>query len=119
MPAILSNGAQLLLACSLGTQFRQSFLREAPRFVAAQLAAVALILAVSVGIGVALSWVSGAYLGSTLLAAAPGAIAEMSITAKVLHVGVPFVTAAHVMRYLVVVVFSGPTFRFLAARMRP
>lgn len=119
MPALLSNGAQLLLACSLGTQFRQSFLREAPRFVAAQLAAVALILTVSAGIGAALAWVSGAYLGSALLAAAPGAIAEMSITAKVLRVGVPFVTAAHVMRYLVVVVFSGPTFRRLAARRRP
>ena len=39
---------------------------------------------------------------AALLAAAPGGIAEMSITAKVLRIGVAFVTAAHVVRYLVV-----------------
>jgi hypothetical protein len=114
VPTVVSNAAQLLLACSLGTHFRRSFLSEAPRFVVAQLAAVALILVLGAGIGAALAWASGAYLGSALLAAAPGAIAEMSITAKVLRVGVAFVTAAHVVRYVVVVVFGAPIYRLFA-----
>jgi hypothetical protein len=61
---------------------------------------------------------SGAYLGSALLAAAPGGIAEMSITAKVLRIGVAYVTAAHVIRYMIVVQLTIPVFR-LIARARP
>ena len=57
---------------------------------------------------------SGAYLGSALLAAAPGGIAEMSITAKVLRIGVAYVTAAHVIRYMIVVLLTVPVFRLIA-----
>jgi membrane AbrB-like protein len=106
VPTPVTNAAQLLLACSLGVQFQRSFLREAPRFVAALVPAGALMLVLCVLIALGLSWGSGAYLGATLLAAAPGGIAEMSITAKVLKIGVPFVTAAHVCRYIVVILFS-------------
>jgi len=42
---------------------------------------------------------------------APGGIAEMCITAKVLQLGVPLVTAAHVLRVLVLIVTTGPVFR--------
>jgi uncharacterized protein len=110
VPTVVTNGAQLLLACSLGATFQRSFLREAPRFVAALLPAGALMLLLCGIIGAALSWASGVYLGATLLSAAPGGIAEMSITAKVLKIGVPFVTAAHVIRYLVVILLAQPLF---------
>jgi uncharacterized membrane protein AbrB (regulator of aidB expression) len=46
-----------------------------------------------------------------ILAMAPGGIAEMCITAKVLQLGVPLVTAAHVLRVLVLIVTTGPVFR--------
>ena len=111
VPTPVTNIAQLLLACSLGVQFQRSFLREAPRFVAALVPAGALMLVLCVLIALGLSWGSGAYIGATLLAAAPGGIAEMSITAKVLKIGVPFVTAAHVCRYLVVILFSQTLFK--------
>jgi len=110
VPTVVTNGAQLLLACALGATFQRSFLREAPRFVAALIPAGALMLILCAVIGAALSWASGVYLGATLLSAAPGGIAEMSITAKVLKIGVPFVTAAHVIRYLVVILFAQPLF---------
>jgi len=119
VPAWVTNGAQLLLACSLGATFQQSFLREAPRFVVALIPAGALMLLLCAGIGAALSWVSGAYLGATLLSAAPGGIAEMSITAEVLKIGVPFVTAAHVIRYMVVILFTQPCYRLYARSARP
>jgi len=46
-----------------------------------------------------------------VLATAPGGIAEMCITAKVLQLGVPLVTAAHVTRVVVLVIGTGSLFR--------
>jgi uncharacterized membrane protein AbrB (regulator of aidB expression) len=48
-----------------------------------------------------------------ILAMAPGGIAEMCITAKVLQLGVPLVTAAQVARVLVLLTTTGPGFRLL------
>lgn len=112
VPVAVSNAAQLLLACALGARFQRSFLREAPRFVAALVPAILITLALAALVGAALAWGAGAYLGTALLAAAPGGIAEMSITAKVLRIGVAFVTAAHVTRFVIVVVFCSLLFRF-------
>jgi uncharacterized protein len=64
-------------------------------------------------------WVNPALalcVGATLvLATAPGGLAEMCITAKVLQLGVPLVTAAHVTRVVVLITTTGPTFRFAPA----
>jgi len=74
------------------------------------------MLAAAVMIGLLISFGSGVYLGGGLLVAAPGGIAEMSLTAKILRIGVAFVTAGHVMRYLIVVVFTVPVYRLIARR---
>lgn len=116
VPAPLTNAAQVLLGCLLGSRFDRGFLSAAPRFVAALLPSVAITLGLAAVVGWAIARSSGAYLGTALLAAAPGGIAEMSITAKVLRIGVAFVTAAHVVRYAIVVLFSVVAFRLLAAR---
>jgi membrane AbrB-like protein len=116
VPTILTNAAQVLLGCVLGSKFERGFLKSAPRFVAALSLSVALTLGLAALVGWAIARLSGAYLGTALLAAAPGGIAEMSITAKVLRIGVAFVTAAHVIRYAIVVLFSVVAFRLLAAR---
>jgi uncharacterized membrane protein AbrB (regulator of aidB expression) len=54
---------------------------------------------------------TGLHPGTMLLATSPGGIAEMSLTARVLHLGVPVVTAFHVSRMVVVVLAIGPLFR--------
>ena len=81
------------------------------------LGAIAISVAITIGLALGVGWLiavgSGAYLGTALLAAAPGGIAEMSITAQVLRIGVAFVTAAHVIRYLIVVVFCIPVYHLL------
>jgi uncharacterized protein len=46
-----------------------------------------------------------------VLATAPGGIAEMSITAKVLRLGVPIVTAFHVTRMILLVTLTAPLYR--------
>ena len=45
------------------------------------------------------------------LRSAPGGIAEMCITAKVLQLGVPLVTAAHVTRVLILINAIAPLYR--------
>ena len=119
VPTPLTNAAQVLLGCALGARFDRSFLVIAPRFVAALVPSIAVMMGLAALVGWIIAATSGAYLGTALLAAAPGGIAEMSITAKVLRIGVAFVTAAHVVRYLVVVLFTAAMFRLLeGARAR-
>jgi len=118
VPTLLTNAAQVLLGAALGSRFDRRFLIVAPRFVAALVPSIALMLALAALVGWAIAATSGAYLGTALLSAAPGGIAEMAITAKVLRIGVAFVTAAHVVRYLVVVLFTIPIFHALEGARR-
>ena len=117
VPAWMSNAAQVLLGCSLGARFDRNFFAMAPRLVAAMVPAMGVMIGLATFVGWLISATSGAYLGTALLSAAPGGIAEMSITAKVLRIGVAFVTAAHVVRYMIVVLFTIPVYRLLE-RMR-
>jgi hypothetical protein len=118
VPTPFSNAAQVLLGCALGARFDRSFIAFAPRFVAALVPSIALMLGLAGLVGWAIAATSGAYLGTALLSAAPGGIAEMTITAKVLRIGVAFVTAAHVVRYLIVVLFNIPVFHLLERARR-
>ncbi len=118
VPTPLTNAAQVLLGCALGSRFDRRFLRTAPRFVAALIPSIAAMVALAAFVGWLISITSGAYLGTALLAAAPGGIAEMAITAKVLRIGVAFVTAAHVVRYVIVVLFTIPIYHLLEGARR-
>jgi membrane AbrB-like protein len=104
------------MGCSLGARFEPGFLRSAPRFAMALVPTLFLMLAIAALVGWGLAAGSGTYLGGGLLAAAPGGIAEMCITAKVLKMSVAFVTAAHVVRYLVVVLLTRPVYRLFIHR---
>jgi hypothetical protein len=115
MPGRLANVGQVLLGCALGARFSRNFLRDAPRFVAVVLACIVLMMLMSTAMAWALSAVTGIYAPSMILAAAPGGIAEMSITARNLQLGVALVTAAHVTRVLIIVSSTLPIYRLLAA----
>lgn len=101
MPAWLVNGGQLLIACSFGPRFSRRFFRAAPRFMATVALTSALSLALAFGLALLLGQLSGTPLATLALATAPGGVAEMCITAKVLHLGVPLVTTCHVLRVVV------------------
>lgn len=116
IPAWAVNAAQVLLACNLGVRFEQRFLREAPRFVGAALASIAVMIALAAALAIAVALLFGVIPATALLSAAPGGIAEMAITAKVLQVGVAFVTAAHVLRFVIVMLLTEPVWRFFARR---
>ena len=121
LPALLTNAAQMLLGCALGARFERRSLESAPRYVSAVLISVVVAMAVAAGCAWVVARLAGLSVPSLVLAMAPGGIAEMCITAKVLQLGVPLVTAAHVMRVLVLIVTTGPAFvavRALRARVR-
>ena len=111
MPSAMSNLGQALLGCALGARFERRFLHGAPRYIAGVLASILISLALAALAGTALAWFSGLPVPSLILATAPGGIAEMSLTAKVLQLGVPLVTAAHVTRVIVLVTTTGPIYR--------
>ena len=50
---------------------------------------------------------------SLILATAPGGLSEMCITAKILKLGVPLITAFQVSRLVIVVLFTLPSWRLL------
>jgi hypothetical protein len=107
------NAAQVLLGCNLGSRFERAFVRDAPRFVLVVLASIVAGIGISALFAGGLAWSSGLPLATMVLATAPGGIAEMCITAKVLQLGVPLVTAAHVTRVIILVTTTGPLFRLL------
>ena len=114
----LVNAAQISLGCSLGSRFTRRSLTGAPRYVSAVLASLALIMVLSVLFGWGLAAVTGLSVASVILACAPGGIAEMSITARTLQLGVALVTAAHVTRVLVILTSADTVHRFLFPKKR-
>jgi membrane AbrB-like protein len=107
LPPLASNAGQWLLGCALGSRFQADFLRGAHRFIGAVALTVVLSIILSAIFGLGLAWASGLHPATLVLGNAPGGIAEMCITAKVLQLGVPLVTAFHVMR-LVVLLLATP-----------
>ncbi len=110
MPTVLSNAGQCLLGSALGARFQPDFLRGAPRFVGATVVSVLLAIALSAVFAVALAWATEQNAATLVLGTAPGGIAEMCITAKVLQLGVPLVTACHVTRVVVLLLATAPLF---------
>jgi len=116
VPSWMSNLAQVLLGCALGSRFERQLLGSLGRYAAAVLASILASIVLAAAFSVALASWSGLPAASLVLALAPGGIAEMCITAKVLQLGVPLVTAAHVTRVLVLINATAPLYR-LAKRL--
>lgn len=117
VPVWLSNSAQLLLGCSLGSSFESASLRTASRFMIMVCISVVLAIVVSALFAWAIALAGAVPVSTMVLATAPGGMAEMCVTAKVLQLGVPIVTAAHVTRVIIVVTTTAPVFR-IAKRLR-
>lgn len=119
VPHALSNAAQLVIGVSLGIRFRREFVHTAPRWLASVAWGSVLMLAVSGVFGFFLAWGTGLHPATLILGTAPGGIAEMAITAKVLQLGVPVVTAFQVCRLVAVLLIVGPLFRWVSRQLEP
>jgi membrane AbrB-like protein len=106
MPFELVAVAQVLLGVSLGTTFDRRFLMRSPRLLAATVICSILLLTACGTIAAGLASVTGLNLASLALALAPGGLPEMVLTAKVLHLNVPMVTAFHVERVVLTLLLA-------------
>ncbi len=118
VPQGLVNAAQLVIGVSLGVRFTPAFVHTAPRWLASVAAASVFMMLICAGFGWALSVLTGLHPATVILGTAPGGIAEMAITAKVLQLGVPIVTAFQVCRLVAVLVLAEPVFHWWNARQK-
>jgi membrane AbrB-like protein len=112
MPGGLTAAAQLVIGVSLGVRFTPAFLHTAPRWLISVGLASVFMMVVSAGFAWAMAGLTGLHLATVVLGTAPGGIAEMAITAKVLQLGVPVVTAFQVCRLVAVLVLVEPVYRW-------
>ena len=113
VPQWLMNAAQLVIGVSLGVRFRREFLHTAPRWLGMVALGTVGLMAVCAGFAWLLHWATGLPWVTLLLGTSPGGITEMAITAKVLQLGVPVVTAFQVCRLIAVLLLVAPLYRWL------
>ncbi len=112
MPQWLTNTAQLLIGVSLGVRFSAGFMRTAPRWLGSVAAGTLGMIGLCAAFAVLLAWATGLHWATLILGTSPGGIAEMAITAKVLQLGVPVVTAFQVCRLVAVLMLVEPLYRW-------
>ena len=113
LPEWMIRLGQLFIGVSLGTRFTPAFVHTAPRYMASVAICTLMMMVLGAGFGTGLAAWAGINPGVAILATSPGGIAEMSLTARVLHLGVPIVTAFHVSRMVCVVLLIGPLYRLV------
>jgi membrane AbrB-like protein len=115
IPSEMSNIAQLFIGISLGVRFKREFIRTAPQWLLSVAIGTVAMMMASVAFGWALALGTGLHPATLILGTSPGGIAEMAITAKVLELGAPVVTAFQVCRLMAVLLIVGPLYRKVAA----
>ncbi|MDY6449678.1 AbrB family transcriptional regulator [Acinetobacter faecalis] len=116
-PSILHLG-QVLLGWSLGNKFSQSFFRTAPRYMSVVAFANVLSILFAFICAYVLLFFVDIPLPTLILGLAPGGVAEMTLTAKILHLGVPMVTAFHVVRMIGVMSTVGPLYNYIQKKFK-
>ena len=116
VPTLVTNAAQLAIGVSLGVRFTPAFLHTAPRWLGSVALASLVMMAISALFGWVLAQLIGQHPATLILGTSPGGIAEMAITAKVLQLGVPVVTAFQVCRLVAVLVLAEPLYRWWSRR---
>lgn len=118
LPPGLSEAAQLVIGVSLGVRFTPAFVHLAPRWLGSVALATLAMIGLCAAFGWLLAWATGLHPATLILGTAPGGIAEMAITAKVLQLGVPVVTAFQVCRLVAVLLLAEPVWKRFFADLR-
>ncbi len=108
--------AQIFLGIWLGAVFDRDLLRRASGFIPGAILAAILLIVLCVGMGLAMTGMTGQSWQVMLLSTAPGSVTEMALTAKILDDGLAIVTAFHVIRIFIILPFAG-TIIGLTARL--
>lgn len=117
LPNGATNAAQLVIGVSLGVRFQREFLGAAPRWLVDVVLTTLGMVVLSACFAFMLGWGTHLHPGTLVLGTSPGGIVEMAITAKVLQLGVPVVTAFQVCRLVAVLVLVEPLYRWGGQRL--
>lgn len=113
IPSWLTNAAQIIIGISLGVRFSPEFIHSAPRWLLSVAIGTFAMMVICVIASIGLSHLLPLHPATIILASAPGGIAEMAITAKVMQLGVAIVTALQACRIIAVLFLAEPLYRFL------
>lgn len=116
MPPVFLIAAQVLIGVNLGERFKREALARAPKVILGAALTTVVMMAIGAGLAAVVAGATGISLSGMVAATAPGGLAEMAITAQVLGLGVPLVTAYHIVRVFMITLFTLPLFR-LARRL--
>lgn len=114
VPVEIVDIAQILIGCALGARINRAVLVKLRRFLPATISGTLGMIIFNAGIACLITFLAGLDLAGMLLATAPGGVAEMSITAKALHLAVPTVAAFHLVRVIMIILLSAPLYRCTA-----
>ena len=106
LPFPFIAAAQVLLGAALGTMFDRDFLRGAYRVLFGSLVCSVLLVAACSLLAVAFVAATGLPVASLIIALAPGSVTEMGLTARLMHLAVPLVTAFHVCRIVLILLLA-------------
>ncbi|MPZ76949.1 MAG: hypothetical protein GEU77_10520 [Deltaproteobacteria bacterium] len=102
VPHGLIDFAQLMFGLVLGARYERAFFARYRLFIPFALLNSFFILIASVAAAAVLAWAFELPIATMIIATAPGGLAEMTITAQALKIGVPLVVAFHLFRVIVV-----------------
>jgi uncharacterized protein len=114
VPGWLIDFAQLMFGLVLGARYERAFFARHRFFIPFALLNSLFILIASVAVAAALAWVFGLPIAAMIIATAPGGMAEMTITAQALQIGVPLVVAFHLFRVVMVNIGAQYLYAFAA-----
>jgi membrane AbrB-like protein len=118
-PGELVVVAQVVMGSSLGSRFKGLTWAEMARTARLALGSTALMVAISGGAALALSYGAGLPFAALMLAFVPGGIAEMCLVALALGQDVAFVSTHHVLRVAMVILAAPLVFRWLQPPLPP
>lgn len=113
VPPEVLRAAQVLIGCALGARFHRSVLLDLRKFIPAMLVATIILIAITTLISAVLTYIGELSFYTLLLGTAPGGVSEMSITAQLFGYGVATIAAFHMVRIVLVILFTGPIFRIV------
>ena len=102
VPEWMTDFAQLMFGLILGERYERNFFARHRLFIPFAIFNAIFIILASVGVALLIAWNSNIPISTLIIATAPGGLAEMTIVAQALEVGVPLVIAFHLARIIVV-----------------
>jgi hypothetical protein len=113
VPYALFAVGQIMIGVSIGVRFKREALVELPKVAVASGFFVLLVTGVLIAYAALASLLTGIDLSEMTLAASPGGLAEMALTAGALHLNMALVTTFHLVRSFMVNAWSLQFYRAL------